>query len=73
MSDTASHFKNRVINTLEGALRVEHRFAVANFPWSNVLINPLSSTIRVRDGLDGNRRCSLMMQILYTHPHNKYF
>ena len=32
-SDTASHFKNHV-KTLEGALRVEHRFAVANSPWS---------------------------------------
>ena len=35
MSDTASHFKNREMKTLEGALRVEHRFAVANSPWSN--------------------------------------
>ena len=35
LSDTASHFKNRVMKTLEGALRVEHRFAVANSPWSN--------------------------------------
>ena len=35
MSDTASHFKNRAMKTLEGALRVEHRFAVANSPWSN--------------------------------------
>ena len=35
VSDTASHFKNRVMKTLEGTLRVEHRFAVANSPWSN--------------------------------------
>ena len=35
MSDTASHFKNRVMKTLKDALRVEHRFAVANSPWSN--------------------------------------
>ena len=35
MSDTALHFKNRVMKTLEGALQVEHRFAVANSPWSN--------------------------------------
>ena len=35
MSDTASHFKNRVMKTLEGALWVEQRFAVANLPWSN--------------------------------------
>ena len=35
VSDTASHFKNSVMKTLEGALRVEHRFAVANSPWSN--------------------------------------
>ena len=30
MSDTASHFKNRVMKTLEGALRVEHRFVVTD-------------------------------------------
>ena len=30
MSDTAPHSKNLVVRTLEGALRVEHRFAVAN-------------------------------------------
>ena len=35
MSDTASHFKNGVIKTLEGVLRAEHRFAVATSPWSN--------------------------------------
>ena len=35
VSDTGSHFKNRVMKTLEGALRVEHRFAVDNSPWSN--------------------------------------
>ena len=28
VSDTASHFKNRVVKTLQGALRVEFRFAV---------------------------------------------
>ena len=35
MNDTASHFKNHGMKTLERALRVEHRFAVANSPWSN--------------------------------------
>ena len=35
VSDAASHFNNRVMKTLEGALRVEQRFAVANSPWSN--------------------------------------
>ena len=37
VSDTASHFKNRVMKmkTLERALRMDHRFAVANSPWSN--------------------------------------
>ena len=33
MSETALHFKNRVMKTLAGALRVEHRFAMANSPW----------------------------------------
>ena len=35
MSDTASRFKNRLMKTLKGALRVERRFAVANSSWSN--------------------------------------
>ena len=35
MSDTALYFKNRVKKALEGALRVEHSFAIANSPWSN--------------------------------------
>ena len=35
LSDTALQLKGRVMKTLEGALRVEHRFAVANFSWSN--------------------------------------
>ena len=35
VSNTASHFKNSVIKTLKGALRVEHRFLKANSPWSN--------------------------------------
>ena len=35
MSDTASHFINRVMKTLKRALRAEHKFAVANSPWSN--------------------------------------
>ena len=35
VSDTASHFKNRVMKTLERAPRMDHRFAVANSHWSN--------------------------------------
>ena len=35
VSGTASHFKSRVMKTLEGALRVGHRFAVSSSPWSN--------------------------------------
>ena len=35
VSDTALQFENRVMKTLEGALQVENRFAVANSPWSN--------------------------------------
>ena len=35
MSDTASHFKNRVMKTLERALRAEHRLVVASSPSSN--------------------------------------
>ena len=35
VSDTVSHFKNRVMKMLEGALRVEHRFAVTNSRWSD--------------------------------------
>ena len=35
VSDIASHFKNGVMKMLEGALGVEHRFAVVNSLWSN--------------------------------------
>ena len=35
LSDTALQLKDRAMKTLEGALRVEHRFAVANSSWSN--------------------------------------
>ena len=35
VSDTAAHFKNRVIAQLSDALKVDHRFAVAYTPWSN--------------------------------------
>ena len=33
--DTGSYFNNRVMKMLEEALRVKHKFAVANSPWSN--------------------------------------
>ena len=39
VSDTATHVKNRVIAQLSDALKVDHRFAVAYTPWSNVLVN----------------------------------
>ena len=35
VSDTATHFKNRVIAQLSDTLKVYHRFAVAYTPWSN--------------------------------------
>ena len=35
VSDTASHFKNRVIAQLSDALQVKQHFAVAYTPWSN--------------------------------------
>ncbi|MEP0580138.1 MAG: reverse transcriptase domain-containing protein [Marinobacter sp.] len=35
VSDTATHFKNRVLALLSDALHIEHRFAVAYTPWSN--------------------------------------
>ena len=35
MSDTAMHISNRVMETHEEALWVEHMFAVANSLWSN--------------------------------------
>ena len=41
-------------------------------PTLSVFRSPFSSTIRVHDGLDGSRRCSLMMQIVYTHKHKIY-
>ena len=38
----------------------------------SVFCSLFSSTVRVRDGLDGSRRYSLMMQIIYTQKHNIY-
>ena len=35
VSDTATHFNNRVIAQLSDALKADHRFAVAYTPWSN--------------------------------------
>ena len=35
VSDTATHFKNRVMAQLSNALKVDHRSAVADTPWSN--------------------------------------
>lgn len=35
VSDTATHFKNRVLALLGDALQIDHRFAVAYTPWSN--------------------------------------
>lgn len=35
MSATATHFKNKILATLEKALGVERRFTVASRPWSN--------------------------------------
>ena len=34
--------------------------------------SPFSSTIRVRDGINGSRRYSLMIPIVYTQKHNTY-
>ena len=35
VSDSATHFKNRVIAQLSDELKVDHRFDVAYTPWSN--------------------------------------
>ena len=35
VSDTASHFKNRLMTEMEKSLGVDRKFAVANSPWSN--------------------------------------
>ena len=44
-SDNASHSNNHVVRTLEGALRVEHRFAVANLPWSNAMCERMMNEV----------------------------
>ena len=41
ISDPASHFQNRVMKKLEGALRVKHRFTVANSPLLNGTCEPM--------------------------------
>ena len=62
-------------------LLMPQKFLAVEVPSSKVLRDstlsvfrsPFSSTIRVRDGLDGSRRCSLMMQIVYRHKQNIYY
>ena len=59
-------------------LLLPQKFLAVEVPSSKVLQDStlsvfrssFSSTIRVRDGLDGSRRCSLMMQIFYRQKHN---
>ena len=36
VSDTSTHFKNAILTRLREALRVDHQFADAYSPWSNV-------------------------------------
>ena len=35
VSDTATHYKNRMVAQLSDALKKDHRFAVAYTPWSS--------------------------------------
>ena len=39
----------------------------------SMLRSPFGSTVQVRDGVDGSKRCSLRMEIVYTQPHNIYY
>ena len=59
-------------------LLLPQKFLAVEVPSSKVLqdstlsvfCSSFSSTIRVRGGLYGSRRCSLMMQIFYRQKHN---
>ncbi len=44
-SDTASHFKNEVMEELARKLKIEHTFAVAYAPWSNGSVERLCRSV----------------------------
>ena len=74
-----SPFRNSLLDS--SIFVLPQKFLAVEVPSSKVLEDSalsvfrssFNSTVRVRDGLDGRRRCSLMMQIVYTHKHNIYF
>lgn len=52
VSDTATHFKNHLLAKLTTLLGVDHRFAVANSPWSNGTVeNVMKEVLRVLKAL----------------------
>ena len=52
MGDTAIHLKNRLPAKLTTRLGVNHRFAVANSPWTNGAVeNILEGNLRVLKAL----------------------
>ena len=60
VSDTSTHFKNAILTRLREALRVDHQFAVAYSPWSNVRADgegssPFSSLYPFRAASSGFR------------------
>ena len=56
VSDTATHFKNRVIAQLSDALKVDHRFAVAYTPWSNGTCERMVSVHALKSILSEQRK-----------------
>ena len=75
-----SPFKNPLLDS-SIFLLLPQKFLAVEVPSLKVLQNstlsvfgsPFSSTISVCGGLDGSRRCSLMMQIVYRQKHHIYY
>ena len=60
MSATASHFNNRVMKTLEGALRMEHRVAVGTSPSSNgTCERKMREVVRALKAILQDERCDI--------------
>ena len=58
MSDIDSHFKNRVMKTLEEGPWVEHRFVVASSPWSNgTCERMMREVVRTLKAISQEERC----------------
>ena len=60
VSDTASHFKNKVLRKLADGLGVNHQFSVSNSPWTNGTVGSMMKEVqRVLKALLVEYRCAV--------------